>query len=122
VLINGLRSTVREVKVQFEVLRGIPALYQSLYALDSEEALDDARTLASAGIAADGTLYCMSAEGASDEWANFHHFRSSHRPKKHIAFAADCKVRRCTHLHIRHIAFANCKVQTTIRLHFCRLT
>jgi hypothetical protein len=57
---DGLQSTVLQTKLQFAALKGNPAVHQSLYAIDSEEELNDAQRLVDVGLSAGATLYCVS--------------------------------------------------------------
>jgi hypothetical protein len=84
-------STVWDVKLKVQALRGVPAISQELMSpkYNSDKPLVDSQTLKDLGLRNNATIYCQNNAGTLDQFATFQHFRSPNKPKKHIEFTDD---------------------------------
>jgi len=80
-------STVSDVKLRVEEVCGIPAVSQELLSLVHNKPLVDKHKLIDLNLPANSVIFCSNHAGTVKNWANFHHFRSPQKPKKHIQFS-----------------------------------
>jgi len=94
-------STVRDIKIRIEHVRGIPEVSQELLSpgYNSQKPLVDSQSLKDLGFRQGATIYCTNNAGTLDQWAIFQHFRSPNKPKKHVEFSEDEKTATKTATH-----------------------
>jgi len=100
-LFMAKRSTVHDIKLQVQHLRGIPEVSQELLSpgYNRQRPLVNSQSLKDLGFRQGATIYCTNNAGTLDQWATFHHFRSPNKTKKHIEFNEDAKTATKTSAH-----------------------
>jgi len=92
-------STVLDIKKRMEQLKGFPAVSQELLSPERSGPLIDGHKLDNLNLPNGAVIFCSNDVGTVNNWANFHHFRSPHKQKKHIAFSEDEKTATKSSVH-----------------------